>query len=61
MSTPGEPIFQQAAQKLSHIIPSVVWMKPAAKRKLRATESAFIVALIQNLSSGLPLRRWLSK
>jgi len=44
-STPGEPIFQQAEQLLSHVIPAAVWMKAAEKSKLRATESTFIVVL----------------
>ena len=34
-------------------------MKPTAKSKLSATEGTFIVVL-QNFSSNLPLRRWLS-
>jgi hypothetical protein len=44
ISTPGEPIFQQAAQKLVQIIPAAIGiMNPAAKSRLRTTERNFIV------------------
>jgi hypothetical protein len=45
ISTPGEPIFQQAEQLPPHFIPAAIWMKAAENSKLRATESVFIVVL----------------
>jgi hypothetical protein len=45
-----EPVFQQAAQEVSHLIPAPCWMKPAAKTKLSIAASAFII-VVKNLST----------